>query len=642
MRELSDDQVVDGRYQILDHVGTGGMGEVYCAQDLQLGRKVALKVLHRRFAEDEEFVERFRREASSAAGLQHQHVVSIYDRGEWDGTSYIAMEYVDGRTLKQRIQQEGPLDPAAAIELAIQILRAARFAHRRGVIHRDIKPHNVMLDEEGRAKVADFGIARAGASDMTQTGSIMGTAQYLSPEQAQGHSVSAQSDLYAVGIVLYEMLTGRVPFDADSAVTVALKQVNEVPPDLAMRAPAPLPQELIDIVDRALEKDPARRFADADEFIAALEAVRAQLTGAPGGGTSSFLPPPPVVAEEWEQLAEPDRPRGRRRLWAVLAGLLVAAAVIAALLLTGGPDDIAVPDVVGADIEVAQQRLRSEGFEVEVTQARNPEPAGRVIGQDPEGRTEAPEGSTINLTVSSGPGNVAVPDVIGEPRDEAVETLEDAGFEVEEERAFSTDVAAGRVVETRPGPRQQVERGETVTLVVSRGQQTDTVPSVVGRGEAAATRALRAAGFAVDVQQSEGGGRAGAVVAQDPAGGTEAAAGSTVTITVATEPEQVTVPDVEGLSESRASERLSARGFRVDIQERDVDNPSDDGRVLGQAPNAGQQADQGATVAILVGRFDDSEIVPDEPGDGGGEGEGGGSDGGGGGSPGTGGSGSRR
>jgi serine/threonine-protein kinase len=643
MRDITADTVIDGRYQVIGKVGSGGMAEVYGADDLQLGRKVAVKVLHRRFTEDEEFVERFRREAQSAAGLQHQHVVSVYDRGEWDGTYYIAMEFLEGRSLKDVIREEGPLDALRAVDIAVQILRAARFAHRRGIIHRDLKPHNVILDDEDRAKVTDFGIARAGASDMTETGSIMGTAQYLSPEQAQGHAVSAQSDLYAIGIVLYEMLLGRLPFDAESAVTIALKQVSEAPPPLSRELPD-LPPDLEAVTMRALEKDPARRFQDADEFIAALEAVRAQLTGAPGGETSSFLPPPPVVAEEWEQVAEPDRPRGRRRLWAVLAGLLVAAAVIAALLLTGGPDDIAVPDVVGADIQVAQQRLRSEGFEVEVTQARNPEPAGRVIGQDPEGRTEAPEGSTINLTVSSGPGNVAVPDVIGEPRDEAVETLEDAGFEVEEERAFSTDVAAGRVVETRPGPRQQVERGETVTLVVSRGQQTDTVPSVVGRGEAAATRALRAAGFAVDVQQSEGGGRAGAVVAQDPAGGTEAAAGSTVTITVATEPEQVTVPDVEGLSESRASERLSARGFRVDIQERDVDNPSDDGRVLGQAPNAGQQADQGATVAILVGRFDDSEIVPDEPGDGGGEGEGegGGSDGGGGGSPGTGGSGSRR
>jgi serine/threonine-protein kinase len=624
MRDITADTVIDGRYQVIGKVGSGGMAEVYGADDLQLGRKVAVKVLHRRFTEDAEFVERFRREAQSAAGLQHQHVVSVYDRGEWDGTYYIAMEFLEGRSLKDVIREEGPLDALRAVDIAVQILRAARFAHRRGIIHRDLKPHNVILDDEDRAKVTDFGIARAGASDMTETGSIMGTAQYLSPEQAQGHAVSAQSDLYAIGIVLYEMLVGRLPFDAESAVTIALKQVSEAPPPLS-ESRQDIPPDLEAVTMRALEKEPARRFQDADEFIAALEAVRAQLTGAPGGDTSSFLPPPPVVAEEWEQVAQPQPPRRRRRLWAVLAGLLVAGAVIAALLLTGGPDDVAVPDVVGADIEVAQQRLRSEGFEIEITEARNKEPAGKVIGQDPGARTEAPEGSTVNLTVSAGPGDVAVPDVTGEPRDEAVETLEDAGFEVEEERVFSADVAAGRVVETRPGARVQVERGSTVILVVSRGQQTDTVPSVVGQREAAATRALRGAGFAVDVQETEDGARAGTVVAQDPAGGTEAAAGSTVTITVASEPEQVTVPDVEGLSESQASERLSARGFQVDIQERDVDSSSSDGRVLGQTPDGGQQADRGATVAILVGRFDDSEAVPDEPDDQGGDSGGSGS-----------------
>ena len=229
MTRLAADTVIDSRYQVLKHIGTGGMADVYCARDLQLERKVALKLLHDRFALDEEFVERFRREASFAAGLQHQHVVAVYDRGESDGTPYIAMEYVDGRTLKQLVREDGPLDPARAIDLTIQILRAARFAHRRGVIHRDFKPQNVIVDDEGRAKVTDFGIARAGASDMTQTGSIMGTAQYLSPEQAQGHAVNARSDLYSIGVILYELLTGRVPFDAESAVTVALKQVSETP-----------------------------------------------------------------------------------------------------------------------------------------------------------------------------------------------------------------------------------------------------------------------------------------------------------------------------------------------------------------------------------------------------------------------------
>ncbi len=639
MRDITADTVIDGRYQVIGKVGSGGMAEVYGAEDLQLGRKVAVKVLHRRFTEDEEFVERFRREAQSAAGLQHQHVVSVYDRGEWDGTYYIAMEYLEGRSLKDVIREEAPLQALRCVDIAIQILRAARFAHRRGIIHRDLKPHNVILDDEDRAKVTDFGIARAGASDMTETGSIMGTAQYLSPEQAQGHAVSAQSDLYGIGIVLYEMLAGELPFDAESAVTIALKQVSEAPPPLTELRPD-IPPDLDAVTMRALEKDPAHRFQDADEFIGALEAVRAQLTGAPGGDTSSFLPPPAVVSEKWEQVAEPERPRRRRWLWAVLAGLLVAGAVIAALLLAGGPDDVVVPDVVGADIEVAQQRLRSEGFEVEVTQARNPELAGEVIGQDPEADAQAPEGSTINLTVSAGPGDVAVPDVIGEPRDEAVEELEDAGFETREEEAFSAEVAAGRVIETRPVPGFQLERGSEVRLVVSRGEQTDVVPPVIGEQQSAAAAQLRSAGFGVEVAETESGGPAGTVVAQDPAGNTDAPAGSTVTITVVTEAEQVSVPDVEGLSESQASERLSASGFEVDIQEEDVDSSSSDGTVLSQTPDGGQQADRGATVAILVGRFDDSEIVPDEPGgeDGGGGGGGeGGSGGGGGGSGGSGG-----
>src|SRR3954463_10213956 len=275
MRELEAGTVVDGRYSIISRLGSGGMADVYCAQDLQLGRKVALKLLYRRFAEDEEFVERFKREASAAAGLQHPNVVGVYDRGEWDGTFYIAMEYLEGRSLKQVLQEEGPLAPERAIDIVVQILRAARFAHQRGVIHRDIKPHNVILDEEGRAKVTDFGIARAGASDMTETGSIMGTAQYLSPEQAQGQPVSPRSDLYSIGVMLYELLTGRVPFDAESPVAIAVRPGSDRPVPPAELNPG-IPPALDAVVMKALEKDPARRFADADAFIAALEEARAQ------------------------------------------------------------------------------------------------------------------------------------------------------------------------------------------------------------------------------------------------------------------------------------------------------------------------------------------------------------------------------
>src|ERR1700691_1835023 len=250
--------IIDGRYRVRSRLGSGGMADVYLAEDQLLGRSLAVKVLHHHFAEDQEFVERFRREASSAAGLSHPNIVGIFDRGEWNGTYYIAMEYVAGRSLKTIVREQGPLEPARAIDIVIQILQAARFAHRRGVIHRDLKPHNVILDEEGRAKVTDFGIARAGASDMTLTGSIMGTAQYLSPEQAQGHAVSAASDLYAVGVILHELLTGAVPFDGDTAVAIAFKQVSAQPLAPSVANPA-VPAALDEIVLRALAKDPAAR-----------------------------------------------------------------------------------------------------------------------------------------------------------------------------------------------------------------------------------------------------------------------------------------------------------------------------------------------------------------------------------------------
>src|SRR5436305_2423237 len=264
------------------------MADVYCAHDEHLGRDVAIKLLHRRFAQDQEFVERFRREASAAVGIQHPNVVGVFDRGEYDGTYYIAMEYLRGRTLKDVIAQDAPLDQERALDIAVQILRAAGFAHRRGIVHRDFKPQNVIVDEEDRVKVTDFGIARAGASEITETGSIMGTAQYLSPEQAQGTAAESTSDLYSIGVMLYEMLAGTLPFTGDSAVAVALRHLTEPPPPLRQFRPDIHP-ELDAVVMRALAKDPRERFQDADSFSAALEHVRPQLHAyQPGPDTAQF------------------------------------------------------------------------------------------------------------------------------------------------------------------------------------------------------------------------------------------------------------------------------------------------------------------------------------------------------------------
>jgi eukaryotic-like serine/threonine-protein kinase len=622
---LDTETVVDGRYRVLHRVGSGGMAEVYCAQDLQLGRKVALKVLYRRFAEDQEFVERFRREASSAAGLQHQHVVSVYDRGEYDGTYYIAMEYLDGRSLKTIIREEAPLAPDRAIDLTIQVLRAARFAHRRGIIHRDFKPQNVIVDAEGRAKVTDFGIARAGASDMTQTGSIMGTAQYLSPEQAQGESVSAASDLYSIGIILYEMLTGRVPFEGESAVTIALKQVNEapVPPSAYNGAVSPV---LEAAVLRALEKHPALRFQDADEFIGALEDARgaattAQLTApayaAPAGPPTMTEPP---VSEAFPYPPEPlpaREQRDRGRWWWVLALLLVVGAVVAGVLLLGGGKQVTVPTVVGADQANAEARLRQEGFKTDTTPKTSDRPKGEVIGQDPSGGSRADKGSTVELTVSDGPAQVGVPQVTGLTLKSAQGRLTRAGLKSSVREESSDTVAKGRVISATPSEGQSVDKGSEVALVVSTGPEEIEVPDVTGKSYDEASTQLEAAGFKVTRKDQETADEdPGTVLSQAPKSGEQAPKGSAITLTVAKEPSEIDVPDVTGEDQGDAIASLSSAGFKIERQEKDVDSPEGDGVVLEQDPPSGK-AKKGSSVTIVVGKFNPNlnpEGTPTTPG----------------------------
>ena len=617
--DVTPDTVVDGRYRIRERLGSGGMAAVYRAEDLQLGREVALKLLYPRFAEDASFVERFRREASAAAGLQHPNVVSVYDRGEWDGTSYIAMEYVDGRTLRDLVRERGPMDPVQAIDCAIGVLRAARFAHRRGIIHRDLKPHNVLVDAEGRAKVTDFGIAKAGASDMTETGSIMGTAQYMSPEQAQGMAVTPRSDLYAIGVLLYELLVGSPPFDGESAVSIALKQVSEPPVPPGRLVPG-VPPELDAVVLRALAKDPQDRFPDADAFIAALEEVRGLMTGdgvppsrngTGGHAVPAGIPVPP-----------------RRRRWPLvllLVVLLAAGGAFAATQLLGGGELRTVPDVTGRDVGVATRTLRDAGFEVRAVRRRSVRPAGRVYAQEPEGGRRAEEGSTVEIRVSDGPGIDQVPEVRGMRRSEARQALRDAGFEIEEERRPSESIGENRAIETDPPAGTQLEGGQTVTLVISSGPPSVPVPSVGGLSREQATAALEGAGFEVAVvEREDDSADPGTVLAQDPYGGRRPK-GSTVTIVVAKRPERVTVPSVGGSSLADARSALRALGLRPSSTEQPVTDPAQDGTVIGQDPAPGTEVRRGSRVRLVVGRVEDGSEESDEgPG---GQGQGRGPDG---------------
>jgi len=600
---IARDMLIDGRYRVVNRIGSGGMADVWCADDTQLGRKVALKLLHPRFARDEEFVERFRREASSAAGLQHPNVVGVFDRGEWDGTYYIAMEYLPGRSLKQLVHDHGALDPALAVSLVVQILKAARFAHRRGIVHRDIKPHNVIVDDEGRAKVTDFGIARAGASDMTETGSIMGTAQYLSPEQAQGHPVDARSDLYSIGVVLYELLTGHVPFTGESPVTIALKHVSEDPVPPAQLNPD-VPPALDAVVMHALEKDPARRFQDADAFAAALQHAMAG-----DGRTAATLPERDPVAA----LEAADRRTWRTVIVWILILLALAGAGLGAWLLLRAEPRV-VPDVTGRQGDAAAQTLQNRGFEVRILTVQSATvERDRVVSQEPLAGEEAPEGSTVTISVSGGPGEAPVPAVVGLTRTAAEAQLQDAGFRVRVRREFSDSVERRRVIEASPPEGSVVERGTRVTLVVSRGQELVEVPNLVGASRASAERALAAAGLVAEVSEQESTDtEPGLVIEQDPAAGASVPRDSTVAFVVAIAPPEVEVPDVTtaGVPVDEAVASLEELGFEVVVRDEAVPDPTQDGIVVGQDPAPGATAPPGSQVVIRVGRLAEPTPTP--------------------------------
>ena len=607
MAEVNEGSVVDGRYRVLRKIGAGGMADVWLAEDTHLQRQVALKVLHRHFAQDREFVARFQREAESAAGLQHPNVVAVYDRGDFEGVNYIAMQYVEGPTLKQLIDRG--LTPEQAVPLVRQVLEAARFAHRNGIVHRDLKPQNVIVNAEGVAMVTVFGIARAGLSEITQTGSVMGTPQYLSPEQAQGYDVTPVSDLYSIGVLLYEALTGRVPFEGESAVAVAMKQVSQVPQRPSSINPQVSPA-LDAVVMRALEKEPGERFQSADAFIAALDAAMQD----PGGpGTANFAALPPVVAVpiEAEDRDDEEERKKRRRNWLIAALVAILIGVLIGLFLTRD-STTDVPNVTGKQIEFAIPQLERNGFKVgEEKPVEVQAPKGTVMEQDPL-PGEADEDCsfiglfcskpTINLSVSAGPGSSTVPGVSGLTQEEATEELEGAGFEVAVNRVNSSTVEEGVVVNSEPSGGSSATNGSTVTINVSRGPKLVKVPVLVGAQRDVAVERIRGRGLEPSVAEEESSQPAGKVLSQSPDAGEQVDPGSTVSIVVSSGEEESKVPNVIGKERREAVEAVRAAGLDPVVEEEETEVQGQVGRVLDQFPPPGRELPEGTEVTIVVGK----------------------------------------
>jgi eukaryotic-like serine/threonine-protein kinase len=621
------DTLFDGRYMIVRKLGAGGMADVYLAEDQELGRRVAIKILNGRHANDVQFIERFRREAKNAAALNHPNIVSIYDRGEAEDTYYIAMEYLDGRTLKELVIGRGPAPVNVAVEYVRQILSALRFAHRHGIVHRDIKPHNVLVDREGRVKVTDFGIARAGTSQMTEAGSIVGTAQYLSPEQARGTEVDQRSDLYSLGVVLYELLTGQTPFDGDTPVEIAMKHLSATPrPPSHIRRD--VPRDLDMVVMRALAKDPTARYQSADEMEADLERVlrnapvaaattdsATQIMRAPTGvvvadtGATMIASrgadgPPSAVQDEIVEEDDSGRP-----WWPwLVAALFVFAAAIAGVLvwhqLSGDGPQVTVdrydncPLQSQAETQIAAANLVSVVKRGATTKC----PKGHVYQQDPTAGGTLPKGGTVTIWVSTGKPKKPIPNVVGKTWPDAQNELQTAGFKPVE-KIVSGGKTKGVVKATDPAAGQNLTVGSTITVKVFAGPTITPVPGVVGETLVQATNDLHNAGFNVNLTYVDNTAPKDTVVGQNPAATTPKPQGTIVNIQVSNGPPQTTVPNVVGETAQVAISDLKAAGFKVRKLQVTVTDPTQQNLVQSQTPTGNSTAGTGSTVTIYIGVY---------------------------------------
>ncbi|MEV5750873.1 Stk1 family PASTA domain-containing Ser/Thr kinase [Actinoallomurus sp. NPDC052308] len=569
---MTQPRLLGGRYELDGVIGRGGMAEVYRARDLRLDRVVAIKTLRADLARDPTFQARFRREGQSAASLNHPSVIAVYDTGEdmIDGNQvpYIVMEYVEGRTLRDVLRDEHRLRPERAMEMADGILRALDYSHRGGIVHRDIKPANVMLTSSGEVKVMDFGIARAmadSAATMTATAQVIGTAQYLSPEQARGERVDARSDLYSTGCVLFELITGRPPFQGDSPVAIAYQHVREEPPTPSHIDPS-IPHWADAIILKALTKDPNYRYQSAAEMRGDIQrALQGMPVSAPtmtmNGGTQVMQGGPPTHATRPATMgydlppvnyAEADGPEGRGKKIAlgVVVALLAVGAVTALYFMFSGnggsakdSTTVAIPTgIVGDDQDSAKQQLTTLGF-TKIKTTKKPSDSvdsGKVISVTPTENTKIEKAQVptteVTLVVSTGKQKVAVPSVRGKSEDEAKSALENAGLKVgSTDKQNSSSVPKGYVISSDPSSGTKVAKDTEVNLTVSLGPGKTTVPSEVGKQLSDAKADLRSNGFSVRVTyvDPQNGEAPGTVVDQSPGDGDTANRGSTVTLMVA-------------------------------------------------------------------------------------------------------------
>ena len=604
-------RTLDGRYHVVDRIAAGGMGEVFRAHDAVLDRTVAIKVLHAALAGDSGFVDRFRREARSAAGLGHPNIVAVHDWGAVDGVYFMVMEFVRGQSLRELLNEEGLLAPAQAVEVLLPVLSALEHAHRLGIVHRDIKPENIMVTREGVVKVADFGLARAYAdAQITQAGMVTGTVQYLAPEQLQGEPADPRTDLYSLGIVAYEMLTGRIPFTGETPMAIAYQHLRQRVPAPSAHNPA-VPAGLDGWVASMTEKERELRPESAAEARRDLQSEAAHLPHAhpiaelvPDVQVSPIAPGPERATTVTIPRSRGGR-HGRRRRGRWALGLVFAILAIGATAWGSWtyliPHDVDVPLVIGLAGSEAQARLQDAGLTVKLTDGSysTKVPEGVVIRvQPPEGVT-VKKGSTVTLMLSLGPPPVPVPSLIGRPIDEVAATLKDAKLKLGDvTKAFSEKFAVGQVIRQSVRPDNEAPQGSRIDVVISKGPSPIPVLRVVGLSEEQATTSLTTAGFLVErTEDFSTDVPRGDVMAQDPVKGTQLQPGETVTITVSLGPPEFPMPNVVGMDKDAAVAKLTALGLKVDVA---IVTGQTGSTVVYQKPPTGTTVHPGDLVHIFI------------------------------------------